>query len=246
MKFFRSVAVVLIICLFVGTGSAVWAQEKTVPKKSPPSAQAASSYDVALLQPAALVAKAPDIYEVKFVTTKGDFTVKVTRAWAPNGADRFHNLVKHGYYNGAAFFRVLDGFMAQFGIHANPRVSQVWQTARIMDDPVKKSNTRGFITFATAGPNTRTTQVFINYGNNANLDPMGFAPFGEVRMGMEVVDKLYSGYGEGAPNGRGPRQDLIQSQGSAYLEKEFPKLDTIKSATLLPAAAPVAPAMKTP
>ncbi|MCL4523102.1 MAG: peptidylprolyl isomerase [Acidobacteria bacterium] len=201
-------------------------------------AQAAPAFDPALLKPGSLTEKAPEVFEVKFETTKGDFVVKVTRAWAPNGADRFYNLVKHGYYNGAAFFRVLDGFMAQFGIHANPQVNAQWYNAMIKDDPVKKSNLRGYITYAMGGPNTRTTQLFINYTNNARLDADGFSPFGQVTQGMGIVDRLYSGYGEGAPGGRGPRQDLIQSRGSAYLEKEFPKLDTIKSATLLPPAPP--------
>ena len=223
MSVFRSLAVVLFICLLAGSAAT-------------PVAAQAPAFDQALLKPGTLTEKAPEVYEVKFETTKGDFVVKVTRAWAPNGADRFYNLVKHGYYNGAAFFRVLDGFMAQFGINASPQVNAVWQVAAIKDDPVKKSNIRGFITYAMGGPNTRTTQLFINYANNARLDADGFSPFGQVTEGMSVVDKLYGGYGEGAPNGRGPRQDLVQSRGSAYLEKEFPKLDTIKSATLIATA----------
>ncbi len=223
MSVFRSLAVVLFICLLAGSAAT-------------PVAAQAPAFDQALLKPGTLTEKAPEVYEVKFETTKGDFVVKVTRAWAPNGADRFYNLVKHGYYNGAAFFRVLDGFMAQFGINASPQVNAQWQVAAIKDDPVKKSNIRGFITYAMGGPNTRTTQLFINYANNARLDADGFSPFGQVTEGMSVVDKLYGGYGEGAPNGRGPRQDLVQSRGSAYLEKEFPKLDTIKSATLIATA----------
>jgi peptidyl-prolyl cis-trans isomerase A (cyclophilin A) len=179
---------------------------------------------------------------VKFVTTAGDFTIQVTRAWAPNGADRFYNLVRHHYYDGAAFFRVLPGFMAQFGLSAYPEVSKAWENANIKDDPHVQSNHRGFVTFATAGPNTRTTQVFINFGNNEALDNQGFMPFAVVTDGMEVVDKLYSGYGEGAPDGHGPSQDLIGQRGRAYLEKGFPKLDTIRSATLVPAAAPAAAA----
>ncbi len=235
MSVFRSLAVVLFICLLAGSAAT-------------PAAAQAPAFDQALLKPGSLTEKAPEVYEVKFETTKGDFVVKVTRAWAPNGADRFYNLVKHGYYNGAAFFRVLDGFMSQFGINANPQVNAAWQVAAIKDDPVKKSNTRGFITYAMGGPNTRTTQLFINYANNARLDADGFSPFGEVTKGMGIVDSLYSGYGEGAPSGRGPRQDLIQSRGSAYLEKEFPKLDTIKSATLVASAekAPPPPPKKAP
>ena len=171
-------------------------------------------------------AKAPAEYDVKFVTTAGEFTVKVTRAWAPNGADRFYNLVRHHFYDGAAFFRVLPGFMAQFGLSAYPEVSKVWENANIKDDPIVQSNHRGFVSFATAGPNTRTTQVFINYGNNEALDKSGFSAFAVVSDGMEVVDKLYNGYGEGAPDGHGPDQGLIGNRGRAYLEKGFPKLDT--------------------
>jgi peptidyl-prolyl cis-trans isomerase A (cyclophilin A) len=213
------------------------------PAAAPNAAAAkATSFDPALLQPATLRAKAPAEYSVKFVTTAGEFTVKVTRAWAPNGADRFYNLVSHHFYDGAAFFRVLPGFMAQFGLSAYPEVSKVWESANIKDDPIVQSNHRGFLSFATAGPNTRTTQVFINYGNNEALDKSGFSAFAVVSDGMEVVDKLYNGYGEGAPDGHGPAQDLIGSRGRAYLEKSFPKLDSIRSATLVPVAAATAPA----
>ena len=193
--------------------------------------------DPALMHPETLKATAPDVYEVKFTTTKGDFVVKVTRAWAPQGADRFYNLVTHHFYDDASFFRVLPGFVVQFGLSAHPEVSAVWQTATSKDDRVTQSNRPGSLTFATAGPNTRTTQVFINLGNNAQLDSMGFAPFGVVTSGMDVVQKLYSGYGEGAPSGRGPNQGTIGSQGKAYLDKSFPKLDSITSATIVPAAA---------
>jgi peptidyl-prolyl cis-trans isomerase A (cyclophilin A) len=187
-----------------------------------------------LANPAALTAAAPAAYKVTFDTSKGAFVVEVHRDWAPLGADRFYNLVKNGFFNNARFFRVISGFMVQFGINADPRVSAVWKNANINDDPVKQSNTRGMISFATRGPNTRTTQVFINYGNNARLDGMGFAPFGQVVSGMNVVDALYSGYGEGAPRGAGPEQGRIQSEGNAYLVKEFPKLDYIKTATVTP------------
>jgi peptidyl-prolyl cis-trans isomerase A (cyclophilin A) len=194
--------------------------------------------NAALRNPAALKEKAPETYSVKFDTSAGPFTVEVTRSLAPNGADRFYNLVKNGYYNGARFFRVIPGFMVQFGINGDPAVNRAWQTARIQDDPVKGSNTRGTITFAqTSEPNSRTTQVFINFGNNASLDSQRFAPFGKVASGMEIVDKINSEYGEGAPGGRGPRQDLAQSQGNAYLTKDFPKLDYIKTATIDGAAA---------
>lgn len=189
-----------------------------------------------LLHPATLAAQAPEVYEAKFNTTKGDFVVQVTRAWAPQGADRFYNLVQNHFYDGASFFRVLSGFVVQFGLSADPQISRVWQSANIHDDPVKRSNRPDFITFATAGPNTRTTQVFINLGNNAQLDSMGFAPFGEVTQGMDVVRQLYSGYGEGAPSGRGPDQSSVSSLGKPYLDKNFPKLDSIKTATVISTA----------
>ena len=187
-----------------------------------------------LSNPASLTEKAPATYKVKFDTSKGSFVVEVHRDWAPNGADRFYNLVKNGFYNDARFFRVISGFMVQFGINGNPQISKVWRDANIKDDPVKASNKRGMITFATAGPDTRTTQVFINFGDNAGLDDQGFAPFGQVISGMEVVDALYAEYGEGAPQGGGPDQGLVQSQGNAYLKKDFPKLDYIKTATIEP------------
>jgi peptidyl-prolyl cis-trans isomerase A (cyclophilin A) len=188
-----------------------------------------------LMNPSALTEKAPDAFRVKFETSKGDFTVEVTRSWAPNGADRFYNLVKNGYYDGVRFFRVLRGprpFMAQFGIHGDPAVSAVWRGATIPDDPAKESNTRGAVTFATAGPNTRTTQLFINYGDNSFLDGQGFSPFGKVVEGMDVVDKLHAEYGEGAPRGNGPDQGKLQSEGEEYLKKSFPNLDVIKKASL--------------
>jgi len=170
----------------------------------------------------------------------------VHRDWAPQGADRFYELVNSGYFDGVRFFRVLPGFMAQFGIHGDPKVSAKWRNQNIPDDPVLKSNTRGMLSYATAGPGTRTTQVFINFGDNRMLDPQGFAPFGQVIEGMAVVDKLYAAYGEGAPRGRGPDQGRIQAEGNAYLERDFPKLDYVKKATVVtPAPAPVpAPAPK--
>lgn len=191
-----------------------------------------SGGNAALKNPAGLKETAPETFKVDFDTSKGKFVVEVTRAWAPNGADRLYNLVKNGFYNDTRFFRVISGFMVQFGIHGDPAVSAPWRMARIPDDPVKQSNKRGYITFATAGPNTRTTQVFINFGDNAGLDSQGFSPFGRVTSGMDVVDKLYSGYGEGAPSGRGPNQGQIQSEGNAYLTKSFPQLDYVKTATI--------------
>lgn len=190
----------------------------------------------AYANPAKLTAKAPATFKAQFNTTKGKFIVEVTRSLAPHGADRFYNLVRSGYFTDVAFFRVVPGFMCQFGISGDPNISANWRGATIPDDPVKGSNTRGTITFATAGPNTRTTQLFINFGDNSRLDGMGFSPFGKVIEGMDVVDKIYSGYGDGPPSGRGPDQGRIQREGNAYLKKDFPKLDYIKSATILPAA----------
>jgi peptidyl-prolyl cis-trans isomerase A (cyclophilin A) len=182
--------------------------------------------------PAALTEKAPATYKVKFDTSKGVFVVEVNRAWSPNGADRFYNLVKNGFYDDTRFFRVIPGFMVQFGINGDPAVSAPWREARIPDDKVTQSNKRGYITFATSGPNSRTTQVFINFGDNAGLDGQGFSPFGRVTSGMNVVDALHAGYGEGAPSGRGPNQGKIQTEGNAYLTRDFANLDYINKATI--------------
>lgn len=176
---------------------------------------------------------APETFRAKFETTKGEIVIEVQRHWAPQGADRFYNLVKNGYYDGCRFFRVIDGFMAQFGIHGDPKVNTAWQNAKIRDDVVKQKNLRGFLSYAMAGPNTRTTQLFINYGDNSRLDGQGFSPFGKVISGMEVADSFYDDYGEGAPRGRGPAQNLVQSQGNAYLDKEYPNLDYIEKATIV-------------
>jgi cyclophilin family peptidyl-prolyl cis-trans isomerase len=185
------------------------------------------SFNQALLNPANLKTKAPETFQVKFETTAGEFTVKVTRAWAPLGADRFYNLAEHHFFDGAAFFRVVPNFIVQFGLGAHPEVNKVWHMASFKDDPVKESNRPGTITFATAGPNTRTTQLFINFGNNGFLDRQGFSPFGEISSGMDVVKKIYSGYGEQ------PDQHQITTKGKAYLEQNFPKMDTIKSTTIV-------------
>jgi peptidyl-prolyl cis-trans isomerase A (cyclophilin A) len=181
---------------------------------------------------ASLNEKAPATYKARFDTSAGVFVVEVTRDLAPLGADRFYNLVKNGFYDGTRFFRVIPGFMVQFGIHGDPAVSAVWRNARINDDPVKGTNSPMTITFATGGPNTRTTQVFINFGNNAGLDKQGFAPFGRVIEGQDVVKKIYAEYGEGAPRGKGPDQGRLQMEGNAYLAKDYPKMDYIKSATI--------------
>src|SRR5579871_5172976 len=204
---------------------------KSTASKSTGSASATKSAAPrpSLLNPASLKAKAPETFKAQFTTTKGDFVVEVHRDWAPLGADRFYNLVKNGFFTNAAFFRVLPGFVVQFGLSANPAVNKVWENARIPDDPVKQSNKPCTIVFATAGPNTRTTQLFINFGNNAPLDPQGFAPFGTVTDGMDVVQKIYSGYGERPDQGR------ITAEGKPYLDKNFPQIDSITSAKVLPA-----------
>jgi len=185
-----------------------------------------------LMNPAGLNETAPATYNVKFDTSVGEFVVRVTRAWAPNGADRFYNLVKNGFYDEARFFRAVPNFMVQFGINGDPKLSAQWREARIQDDPVKQSNKRGYITYAMAGPNTRTSQVFINFADNTNLDSSGFAPFGQVIQGMDVVDKLNAEYGEGAPRGRGPDQGRLQMEGNAYLAKEYPRMDFVRKATI--------------
>jgi peptidyl-prolyl cis-trans isomerase A (cyclophilin A) len=187
-----------------------------------------------------LKAQAPDVYKVKFNTAKGDFVVQVTRAWSPLGADRFYNLVKNRFYDGAAFFRIVPGFVVQFGLSPDPAVSKAWREAKIGDDPVTQSNHRGYLSFATAGPGTRTTQVFINLVDNARLDSMGFSPFGQVIEGMELIDKLNTEYGEQPDQGR------IEAEGRSYLDKSFPRLDTIKSAVILNAPAAQKPAVHPP
>jgi len=187
----------------------------------------------ALMSPADLNEQAPETFNAQFDTSVGTFVVEVQRAWAPVGADRFYNLVKRGFYDNARFFRVISGFMAQFGINGDPSIQAVWRSAQVRDDAVRESNRRGYITFATAGPNTRTTQLFINLADNATLDKSGFAPFGRVVSGMDVVDKIHNGYGEGAPRGNGPDQGRIQMEGNRYLEQDFPRLDYIKMATIV-------------
>lgn len=193
----------------------------------------------ALLHPETLKERAPDVFRARLTTTQGDIVVEVTRAWSPLGADRFYNLVKNGFFTEAAFFRVVPGFVVQFGLSAKPDISKAWDSARIKDDPVTQTNRLGSLVFATAGPNTRTTQLFINLADNARLDSMGFSPFGQVVEGMDVVGKIYSGYGES------PNQGQITNEGKAYLDKEFPKLDSIKTAVIIsPATAAAKPAAK--
>ena len=222
--------------------SACGRREKASPSPSPTVAVAtptpAPTPLPPLLDPEQATETAPERFRVRFETTEGPFVVEVRRSWAPHGTDRFYNLVKLGYYDGVTFFRVIEDFMAQFGIHGDPAVSRVWRSAQIPDDPVAQSNTRGMVTFAMAGPDTRTTQIFINYKDNSNLDGMGFAPFGRVVEGLPVVDKLYSGYGEGAPRGPGPDQGRAQAEGNDYFRRDFPRLDHIETARLVEPSGP--------
>jgi peptidyl-prolyl cis-trans isomerase A (cyclophilin A) len=242
----RALALLLLAFPLLTTGCAQ-EQPAPVPASSVPAARAAAppapeapaaeppqpALDPALLNPAAATEQAPATFTVKLETTQGDILIDVHRDWAPHGADRFYNLVKLGYYQDVAFFRVISGFMAQVGIHGDPRVNAEWREASIPDDVVQQSNTRGRVTFAMSSqPNSRTTQFFISFKDNSNLDGMGFAPFGEVRD-MAVVDKLFSDYGEGAPRGRGPNQGKVQMVGNPYLRAEFPKLDYIVKASLV-------------
>jgi len=181
----------------------------------------------ALMKPAGLKERAPNVFKARFDTTAGIFVIEAHADWAPRGADRFYNLVKNGYYDGCRFFRVVPGFVVQFGINGDATIQRNWTNATIPDDKVTQGNTRGFVTFAKSSePNSRTTQLFINFGDNSRLNRQGFAPFGKVTMGMEVVDKIFSGYGEK------PDQDRIEKEGNAYLTKNFPKLDYIKKATI--------------
>jgi peptidyl-prolyl cis-trans isomerase A (cyclophilin A) len=237
---------VLAACKDPGVQSSPTADTANVPRRSsdPGSARAKDdSHSMgnkvaiapAALDPAKATEKAPDTFKARFTTTKGPFVIEVHREWAPGGADRFYNLVKIGYFNDTRFFRAVEGFMVQFGLHGLPEVNTAWRAAKIPDDKPTQSNKRGFVSFAMAGPGSRTTQVFINYSDsNARLDGMGFAPFGQVTQGMEIVDSLYKGYGEGAPGGRGPNQGRIQSEGNVYLDRDFPELDRVKVAEIVP------------
>jgi peptidyl-prolyl cis-trans isomerase A (cyclophilin A) len=242
------------------SGAAMFAQTpapapaKSAPKAAAPAAKtgapAAKTGAPAAKKAGAPAARiAPELYRIKFATSKGDFTVEVHREWAPIGADQFYRLARTGFFNGAHFFRVVQNFIVQFGLPANPALNAAWEKP-IKDDPVKQKNARGTLVFATAGPNTRTTQLFINLkDNSAGLDKDGFAPFGTVTEGMEVVDQFYSAYGDDpGMGGRGPSQDRVTKEGKPYLDKNFPKLDFIKTATVIfpeqpaPAAKKAAPA----
>jgi peptidyl-prolyl cis-trans isomerase A (cyclophilin A) len=224
--------------MFVCGASFAQTKSTTATKSTTPAKAAAPARN--LLDPSTLKATAPAVYKVKFTTTQGDVLIQVTRAWAPLGADRFYNLVRAKFYDGCAFFRVKSGFMAQFGISPDPKVTAAWNGQNLRDDPVKESNKRGFLTFATAGPNTRTTQLFISTGDNSFLDPQGFSPFGEVIEGMDLVDKFYDGYG------LNPDSGSIQQLGRPWVVKNMPKVDSIKTAVIVPLTPPAtkAPATK--
>ena len=184
----------------------------------------ASAQGLAKPDAAKVAAVGPDSFNVKFTTTKGEFVARVRRSWSPKGADRLYYLFNAHYYDGVVFYRVVPGFMAQFGFNGDPKISAAWFNRSIPDEPVKVSNTRGTMSFAARGPNTRTTQLFINFGNNAQLDGMRFAPLASIVSGMAVVDSIYKGYGEA------PDQGMITKDGNAYLKKAFPKLDAIVTA----------------
>jgi cyclophilin family peptidyl-prolyl cis-trans isomerase len=208
--------------IFVTAGFAAACKEKPLPLQQPDTA--------------AFATPAPDSFRVDFETSRGTFVVEAHRDWAPYGVDRFYHLVREGYYDENRFFRVVPGFVVQWGIHGDPNVSKVWREFSIADDSVRRSNTRGMLSYASglpANPHSRTTQLFINLVDNAMLDGMGFAPIAEVVSGMTVVDSLFSGYGEGAPGGNGPDQGRIQEQGNAYLLRDFPRLDYIKTARVV-------------
>jgi peptidyl-prolyl cis-trans isomerase A (cyclophilin A) len=220
----------------------------SLPAQTPAPAQAsaqpkpaASEYDRTLLKPSLLKEKAPDTFQVKFETTRGDFTMDVTRAWAPNGADRLYNLVRHHFFDNMVIFRVVPNFVVQFGISSYPPVNAAWRGDTITDDPVLQSNKRGYVTFAKAGANSRTTQIFISFRDNSRLDAMGFAPFATINKdGMKVVEKFYDQYGDATSTSE--EQAAIQAEGKAYLDKKYPKLDVIKHATIVGPAAAAAPA----
>jgi peptidyl-prolyl cis-trans isomerase A (cyclophilin A) len=241
----RNAFLILTLCAvtLAQTPTAPKAAPTTAPKAAPGTAAKAPAKAAPkgpnLLDPTTMRASAPAVYVVRLDTTKGAIEIRVTKAWAPLGADRFYNLVRAGFFTDAAFFRTIKGFMAQFGIPARPEVNKVWANQNLKDDPVLQSNKRGFVTFANGGPNSRTTQIFIGMRDNSYLDPDHFAPFGEVIAGMDVVDMLYSGYGDSDALHPG-----IDNQGKAFLDKNFPRLDRILKATIVPPAPPAAPAAK--
>lgn len=224
MRVPRSAIVLAVAAILVAAGPS--AAETPAGQDAPAKAAPTASPSEKLKTPAALTGQAPETFRARFETSKGGFVVEVTRAWSPNGADRFYNLVQAGYFDDVRFFRVVPNFVVQFGIHGSPEIARAWQSANIQDDPVKESNKKGFVTYAMRGPNTRTTQLFINLKDNTSLDSQGFSPFGRVVEGMEVVEKLNGEYGETLTS----LQGQITSQGNAFLAQKAPRLDFIKSA----------------
>jgi len=239
MKHNNTVAVVIgVVAFALALNLTAFADEPVKPTPDDQTATAvADKVNPALSNPSLAAERAPDAFRVKLETTKGDVVILVNRSWAPNGADRFYNLVKIGYYDDVAFYRVIPGFMAQCGFNADPAVSAAWSQAKISDDPVTQANTRAMVTFAQPGtPNARTTQFFVNFGDNSYLKDHGaFAPFGKIISGMDVMSSIYAGYGEGAPRGRGPNQSRVAREGNSYLRQNFPKLDYITKATIVEA-----------
>ena len=237
MRKFVTLIFVASFALVTQTPAQTPAQAPAKPRPSAGAAgkSAAATYDRTLLRPAMLKEKAPETFQAKFETSRGDFIMDVTRAWAPNGVDRFYNLVKHHFYDNMVVFRVHSGFVAQFGISSYPAVSAAWRSSDIKDDPVTQSNKRGFVTFAqTSSPNSRSTQIFINFTDNSFLDGQRFAPFAIVNPeGMKVAEMLYDQYGEQPTE----EQDQIARLGKPYLDSKYPKLDVIKHATIVGAAA---------
>jgi len=217
----KLLSVLFLASLFSGCGGSSDEAEPTV-TRSP------------LLQPQRFQETAPAAYQVRLETSAGDVLIQIHRAWAPLGADRFYNLAKGGYYDDSRIYRVLPDFMAQFGLHADPYVTQAWKSEYLVDDPFVASNTRGRVAFAKGGLHTRTTEIFISYKDNSQLDERGFTPIGEVIEGMDVVDTFYSDYGDGPPRGEGPYQAMAAARGNEYLDAEFPELTRILSATLVP------------
>jgi peptidyl-prolyl cis-trans isomerase A (cyclophilin A) len=233
-------ALPLVALVACGSGPIPLAQEPVAPPAVASSAPTptfppAVHHAPEELDPSLATAQAPEVFFADFTTSKGDFVIEVHRAWAPNAADRFYNLVKLGFYDDTRFFRAVPDFMVQWGISGDPLVTAKWKHATFADDPVVESNLRGFVSFARTGqPNSSATQIFVSYENHPRLDASGFAPFGKIARGIEVVDDLYKGYGEGAPGGTGPDQHRIESEGNAYLDREFPKLDRVLYTRIVP------------
>lgn len=235
MRIAHALALLVLGCTLGCTNKQPAGGAEGKPGATPTAAAQPAGGSPALLDPSLAKEKAPATYRVRLETTKGNVVLELRRDWSPEGADRFYNLVKAGFFERVAFFRAIDGFMVQFGMSGEPAVQKAWNAYPIPDDPATgHSNKRGYITFAKKGtPNSRTTQVFINYKDNGMLDSMGFTPFGEVVEGMDVVDSLNKEYGEGAPKGTGPNQMLIEREGNAYLERDFPRLDWVEKAVLV-------------